>query len=109
MTGEMAWINQDGLDSNGEIWEIHAEIAKAVGGELKPFDVYQGCYISVGADVVANAKSCYRMPIQHLGCIRLWIGEDDNGCYVYREDTDEIAHFFWNDIELAICAAKSLL
>jgi|TARA_R100001530_G_C4231517_1_gene132776 hypothetical protein len=47
MTGEMSWINQDGEDSNGDEWRTHAAVAKAVGGTLRPFDVYQGPYISL--------------------------------------------------------------
>ena len=112
MTGEMAYINQEGIDSNGEVWELHAKIAQAVGGELKPFDSYQGPYISVGGDIVTNSGSCYRMPIQHLGCIRLWLIENDQDYmypYVYREDNEKCANFDLYDVESAICAARSLL
>lgn len=46
MTGEMGRITPDGYDPlNKETWSVHAAVAKAVHGELKPFDVYQGPYI----------------------------------------------------------------
>lgn len=45
MTGEMAWILPDGTDSNGEIWSLHAAVAKAIGAELRPFDKYQGPFL----------------------------------------------------------------
>ena len=112
MTGEMAYINQEGLDSNGECWDLHAAIAQACGGELKPFDSYQGPYISIGSDVIANSGSNYRMPIQHLSCVRLWVCANDQDYmtgFVYREDTEEGADFDFYDTESAICAARSLL
>lgn len=47
MTGEMSSINEDGLDSNGGMWGLHAAVAKAVNGTLHPFDTYQGPYIQL--------------------------------------------------------------
>jgi hypothetical protein len=95
MTGEMGFIDQDGKDSNGDHWELHAKIAKAVGGELRPFDVYQGPYILVDG-------------------ARLWVCADDNhpeiAFRVYREDTEESSEMFWyDDYERAIEYAKELL
>ena len=88
MTGEMAWINQDGLDANGDVWSTHAAIAKAVGGTLQPFDAYQGPYIAVGADVTAGEPP-YALAVRGLGVCRLWLCSDEDGIgYVYREDTD---------------------
>lgn len=109
MTGEMHAISQDGIDSNGEEWPIHAAIAKAVGGTLQPFDQYQGPYISIGADLrVGNAP--YSMPVQHLGIKRLWLTVTEDGIpTVYREDTDTQAECCWDDTESAIAAAQSLL
>ena len=112
MTGEMRFIDKNGIDSNGECWDLHAAIAQACGGELKPFDSYQGPYISVNGDVVVNSGSCYRMPVQYLGCVRLWIiGNDQDYMIgtVYREDTEDYADFDIYDTESAICAARSLL
>jgi len=109
MTGEMSWINQDGLDSNGEEWTFHAAIAKAVGGTLKPFDVYQGPYIAVGPDFTAGA-SPYRVPIQNMGCVRLWLGADEDGfpC-IYREDIDQIINVPFLDEETVVDCAKEIL
>lgn len=45
MTGEMGSIDKNGLDSNGDSWPLQAAIAKRLGGELCPFDRYQGPYI----------------------------------------------------------------
>lgn len=47
MTGEMRHIDRDGNDSNGETWETHALLARALRGKLRPFDVYTGPYIEV--------------------------------------------------------------
>ena len=112
MTGEMCYINQDGEDSNGEVWELHAEIAKALGGVLKPFDVYQGPYIVIEEDVrIGNTP--YAIPLTGLGIIRLWIcgDEEDEGFFkIYKEDTDTTSFsFLWDDVEMAIEAAKSLM
>ena len=91
MTGEMAWIKQDGTDSNGEEWGVHAAIARALDGTLRPFDVYQGPYIAIrGA--------------------RLWLTTDD-GVFgqVYNERTDTLSHEFeCRDIEAAIEAARTI-
>ena len=97
MTGEMVTVVR-------EEWPIHAAIAEAVGGELKPFDVYQGPYIVVGKDVRVG-KPPYQLAPKGLGVVRLWVGFD----YVYREDTDEIEPVLPGSIEMAVFAAKDLL
>lgn len=113
MTGEMTYIDQDGYDQDGECWFIHAAIARAVGGTLKPFDKYQGCYILVGGgEIVINENSPYRIPISIRGFkpIRLWIVEDDDGLpAVYREDTEEMLSFWFDDEDSAIESARILL
>ena len=94
MTGEMAYIdNETGIDSNGESWPIHLAISKAVNGTLKAFDSYQGPYIAIGNDVkVGNTP--YKIPINHLGCIRLWVCYvDELTLNVYREDTFHAIEF----------------
>ena len=114
MAGEMNWIGQDGVDATGNEWPIHAAIAKAVDGELKPFDQYQGPYIVVGADLVVGEPP-YGVLIQNQGCTRLWLcsPEDELGdshCYIYREDTEESSElFFCEDTATAIAMAKRLL
>ena len=109
MTGEMHQIDQNGFDGE-ETWELHAAISKAVGGELRPFDKYQGPYIVVGPDLTAG-QSPYAVPIKRLGIVRLWIvNADEISLQVYREDTEELSFgFLWDDTETAIQAAKSLL
>lgn len=111
MTGEMNAINQDGLDSNGESWPVHAAVAKAVGGVLKPFDSYQGPYISIGPDL-RTGTAPYQTPVRMNGMVRLWIQVDEDGVtgYVYREDTDSRSDYapYWDE-EDAINAALSLL
>ena len=110
MTGEMAWINQDGEDSNGECWATHAAVAQALSGELHPFDAYQGPYITIGPDVTTGAAP-YAMPVRHLGIIRLWlVTEDGEVGRVWREDTDTPSdEFLCEDTASAIEAAQSLL
>ena len=113
MTGEMAYINPEtGIDSNGESWPIHLAIAKGVGGTLKAFDSYQGPYIAIGNDVrVGNPP--YEIPINHLGCVRLWVCyENEYTSYVYREDIDDSISFetWCEDVHYyAIRAALELL
>jgi len=108
MTGEMHWVNQDGTDSNGDVWKIHAAVAKAVGGRLMPFDVYQGPYIVVGPDLRVG-----RTPVnaRHLGIVRLWLYvKDDLVGVVYREDTDTYREYLpIDDADEACNAAYDLL
>ena len=110
MTGEMHSINQKGEDSNGEVWSLHAAIARAVKGKLKPFDVYQGPYIAVGNDYRVGSPP-YDMPVQGLGIVRLWLSTDGGGVIqVWREDTDTLsAAFWWNDTRKACREARKLL
>ncbi len=109
MTGEMYHIDQNGFDGEST-WDLHAAIAEAVGGELRPFDQYQGPYIVVGPDLTAG-QGPYTVPIQNIGIVRLWIvNADEISLQVYREDTEELSFgFLWDDTETAIQAAKSLL
>ena len=113
MTGEMLFITQDGTDQDGDVWHIHAEVAKAVGGKLKPFDKYQGPYISIGPDLRVG-NNPYAIPVRLRGgggFVRLWLTTDDDYFgRVYREDTDTLSEPFpMEDMEMAIEAAKSLL
>jgi len=109
MTGEMCWIDQNGVDSNGEEWPLHAAIAKELGGEVKPFDVYQGPYVVFGSDIrVGNGP--YALAPIGLGIKRLWLTGEDCLLKWYREDTEtESFGFWWNDTEMAINAAQCLL
>ena len=113
MAGEMYFINQDGTDSDGEIWQTHADIAKAINGRLEPFDKYQGPYIVVGKDLRMGATP-YSVPVRHLGIVRLWLvpAEDqpDDFTQIYREDTNKLSEpFLWCDSSMAISEAKRLL
>ena len=95
MAGEMASITQDGIDSDGESWALHAAVAKAVSGELRPFDKYQGPYI--------------RSPKGTL-----WLYSDDGYvAYVWNESTDKTSDPFpmWGKAaeEYAAYAALSVI
>ena len=109
MTGEMERIDPiTGEEPDGTTWPIHAAIAKALGGEVMPFDKYQGPYVVVGADVrIGNPP--YQYAPSHLGVVRLWVCDDGDVCEIYREDTNTTASFFPEDIESAVEAARELM
>ena len=98
MTGEMGFINQDtGIDSNGDSHPIHLAIAKAVKGDLRPFDVYQGPYIRTAAG-------------------DLWLvpaDTDDFDGYegrIYNDQTEALSFCFdYNDVKSAVIAAQSVI
>ena len=46
MTGEVAWINANGEDSRGDVYGVHAQVARALRCRLRPFDAYIGPYIA---------------------------------------------------------------
>jgi len=113
MTGEMNYINSEtGQDSNGDIWESHAAIAREFNGELKPFDVYQGPYIAINGDITMG-DSPYSVPIpfpERFGLIRLWLFTDPNGDdYVYREDNGALAPCIGFIPETCVAAARIVL
>lgn len=94
MTGEMQAIKQDGNDSNGEYWPLHAAVAKAINGILKPFDVHQGPYILI--------------PNKYHDS-KLWLIETEYKSRWYREDTQEESLSFWPyEIDIAVEAAELL-
>ena len=65
MTGEMSQFDAD----HGEEWALHRSIARAIGGKVRAFDVYQGPYI------------------QPKEGGRLWVGVADNapGWHLFYE------------------------
>ncbi len=92
MTGEMLRS-----DVTREAYPLHFAIARALHGRVEPFDMYQGPYVVIGADIRVGA-SPYAMPVQHLGIVRLWVGSaDDNSdmATVYNEATDKVSAPFW--------------
>jgi hypothetical protein len=101
-------IGQDGVDSSGDTWSVHAAIARAVGGTLEPFDVYQGPYVLVGDDRLCG-QSPYRVTLP--GPCRLWLDANASGMgTVYREDTGTAALYWPESSETAaVEAARSLL
>jgi hypothetical protein len=101
-------IGADGVDSNGDTWSVHAAIARAVGGTLEPFDVYQGPYVLVGDDRRAGRRP-YQVTLP--GPCRLWVGTDSEGLgTVSREDTGAVALYWPESSETAaVEAARSLL
>jgi len=114
MTGEMYHIDQDGKDSDGNVWETHAAIAKALREEgydatLQPFDQYQGPYILVGKDIRVGQRP-YQLAVQNMGVTRLWLQTDDEGwSCIWREDTDTSSAHFPDDIECTINCAIELM
>ena len=107
MTGEKHYINpKTGEDSNGDTWPLHAKIAQELNGEIKPFDVYQGPYVVIGADLTMGMAP-YAMPVHLPGIIRLWIYENEQGSFVYREDIDR-SESFWDEHDI-VSAAMELL
>ena len=107
MTGEMFYIDpKTGKDSNEDTWHLHAKLAQELNGTIKPFDVYKGPYVVIGADVTVGMPP-YAMPLSLPGIIRLWIYENEQGSFVYREDTDE-SELFWDENDI-VSAAMELL
>ena len=103
-------IGQDGIDSNGDHWPLHAAVARELGGEIKPFDVYQGPYVVIGGDVrVGDAP--YAVAVQGLGVVRLWLSSDDGYfCQWYNEATGRASEEFpYHDEGWAVEAARSLV
>lgn len=89
MTGEMS-----ASEVTRDNWPIHFAIADALGGEVKPFDQYQGPYILI-------KEAC------------LWLFIGSAWATVYNEATDCTSAEFplWgpDEIALAIGAARSLI
>ena len=97
MAGEMHEARRDE-------WPTHFAVAEAVGGEVKPFDYYQGPYIVIGEDVRIG-EAPYEYCPQDMGVVRLWLTEDA----VYREDTDTIEFCDPGFEDAVIAAAHALL
>ena len=95
MTGEMTTVDRSE-------YPTHFAIAAALGGEVKPFDVYQGPYILVGSEILTG-ESPYQMAVGNP--TRLWITENS----VYREDTDREVTCPIDIVDAAIDAARELM
>lgn len=100
MTGEMAWIKPDGTDSNGEKWEPHAKVARALRCRLKPFDSYIGPYIahSAGKLFISSEDGI-------VGTVCLW---PEGIAPADREPITE-DYFPLYDADAALAAARSVL
>lgn len=83
MTGEM-----HESEVTRDEWPLHFAISDALGGEVRPFDHYQGPYIAVGGDVrVGGGPYAYCPRIS--GVVRLWVMSDDGaGFSIWNEDTE---------------------
>lgn len=89
MTGEMT-----ARDCTPDAYPLHFAIAEAVGGTVRPFDIYQGPYVLIGKDIrLGTEPYCYCPP--HMGVVRLWIDDDPDGCIVYNEATGANSPPFW--------------
>lgn len=96
MTGEMYSVDP-------AEWPVHKAIADALGGELKPFDQYQGPYVLIGQDALVGSKP-YQVALP--GPCRLWVMLGT----VWREDTRQESEPFLSwDIGGAVEAARNLM
>ena len=88
MTGEMYAIDPvTATEPDGTEWPYHREMARVTGGEVKPFDQYQGPYVVVGPDLRVGTAP-YQLALQGVGVVRLWLTTDAHETSrVYREDT----------------------
>ncbi len=106
MTGEMY-----ASDVTAAEYPIHFAIARELGGQVKPFDVYQGPYVVIGADLRAGSDP-YAFAPRGLGIVRLWLCSEGDGplCTIYNESTDKQSEPFWYDDEIgAVEAARNVL
>lgn len=100
MTGEMAWIKPNGEDSNGDVYDIHAQVARALRCQLRPFDKYIGPYIAH-----KRGKLFISAEDSGAGTVCLWPG---GIAPAYREPI--VAEFFpFNDASAALAAARDVL
>lgn len=90
MTGEMYKS-----DVTEEEYPLHFAIAKALGGTVEPFDVYQGPYVVIGADIRCG-NGPYAMAPRGFGIARLWICDDEKhgGTVVYNEANEKSSPFW---------------
>lgn len=98
MTGEMAWIKPDGTDSNGDVYDVHAKVARALRCRLRPFDKYIGPYI-------AHKAGKLWLSVEDdgfLGSVCLWPG---GVAPAYREPV-VVYYRPFNDAEAATAAAR---
>lgn len=87
MTGEMSQFDAD----HGEEWALHRSIARAIGGKVRAFDVYQGPYISILEG-------------------RLWvIPQDARDAYLWLEDTAPSETFQRGDTRRACRLARKIV
>lgn len=107
MTGEM-----HESEVTRENFPLHFAVADALGGEVKPFDQYQGPYVVIGDDVRCGAPPYAVAPVG-LGVVRLWLcTKDDTFAMIYNEATERSSPEFplWrpDEVELAVKAARSV-
>src|SRR3990167_7080000 len=105
MTGEVSSIDRNGLDSNGDQWETHAAVARALRRRLRPFDKYIGPYIDTrGGKLFLGSCDCQPCGgSDGVGC--LW---PDGGVPAYREPIT-FSYGPAHDVDEAINAARQCL
>ena len=99
MTGEM--IKEE---LTPETYPLQFAIADALGGEVQPFDVYQGPYVSIGPDLrIGHAP--YAVAVQGLGITRLWVmSEDGVVATIFNEANEQESDpFLMNGPLEAVC------
>lgn len=107
MTGEM-----HESEVTRENFPLYFAIAAALGGEVKPFDQYQGPYVLIGPDVRVGTPPYAVAPVG-LGVVRLWLCTDDGvESFVYNEANDKKSEPFLvgqDETEQAVAAARSVI
>jgi len=108
-TGEMT---QAELDASGrEEWPLHYAIADALGGVVRPFDQYQGPYVTFEGKDIRQGREPYAVAPRMPGIVRLWISVDDGDLgTVYNEENEKTSQpFDLNSPQEAIAAAEEVL
>jgi hypothetical protein len=99
-------------DVTRESYSLHFAIADALGGKVRPFDMYQGPYVVIGNDVRIGIEPYAYCPPGTA--TRLWLcSEDGCGGAVYNEANDKQSKPFPFDIpgaeQIAVEMARSVL
>ncbi len=105
MTGEMSRS-----ELTREAWPLHFAIADDTGGQVMPFDQYQGPYIVIGPDIRIG-RDPYAYCPRHLGIVRLWVQDygDGIGVQIYNEANDILSEPVLNTPEECVYGARSVL
>ena len=59
MTGEMYWIDQNGYDSNGDCYELHAKVAKELGKTSLVFPINPNISVKKYKNEISSIKKIF--------------------------------------------------